>query len=69
MNTISNQTAAINEEQCCIDSCTKSYVTEEETIVNSYKCNSRPLAPSDVWKIRKQRKQQTIRSFSTSVMN
>ena len=68
MNTISDQTA-LNEEQCCIDSCTKTYVTEETTIVNAYKCDSKALVTSDVWNIQKQRRQQTIRSFSTSLMN
>ena len=58
-----NQTQNQNA-QCCVDYCTTSFSEGEQTIVNSYKCNSKKISSADVWSIQKQRKEAVVRNYS-----
>ena len=58
-----NQTQNQNA-QCCVDYCTTSFSEGEQTIVNSYKCNSKKISSADVCSIQKQRKEAVVRNYS-----
>lgn len=45
---------------CCIDHCSTTFKSEEQVIVNSYKCNRKRFSSYDNWNVQRQRKQFTI---------
>ena len=59
MNTSISQTKS-NDLQYGISHCKKTFISSGEPVVNSYKCNQKQFATSDMWGIQKQRKQITI---------
>lgn len=50
--------------QCCVDYCATSFNDGDQTIVNSYKCNSKKISSADVWNLQKQRKEVSLRNYS-----
>jgi hypothetical protein len=61
MNIYSNQTAQ-NEPQCCIDYCRTSFNVSGQELVNNYKCDRQPFSTSDLWRIRRKKKEVSIRT-------
>lgn len=50
-------------EQCCNDFCSVTINEDQQTVVNSYKCNGKKLSSADVWNVLKQRKGATVRNY------
>ena len=53
MSTNNNKT--VNKEFC-----KSSFNVEGQEIINTYRCNQKPFAASDIWKIQSQRKQVSV---------
>lgn len=58
---------SINNEQnqnaqCCVDYCANTFDNGDQTIINSYKCNSKKISSADVWNVQKKRKGVSLRN-------
>jgi hypothetical protein len=59
MNSTSNLIET-NEAKSFTGYCSKSFEIEDQTVVNSYKCNGKKLSTSDLWTIQKNKRQFSI---------
>jgi len=61
MNINNNQTQT-NQQEISIDYCRTSYNVAGLEVINNYKCGRRSLSTSDLWKIRRSKREFTINS-------
>ncbi len=61
MNILNNQTEN-NDAQCCVDYCRTTYNVAGGEVVNNYRCNQQPFSASDLWELRKNKREFTIRA-------
>ena len=59
---INNNETVNNETQCCIDSCKTTFSVSGQEVINNYKCNQQSFSTSDLWRIRKNKKEVSIRT-------
>ncbi|HJW15508.1 MAG TPA: hypothetical protein VJ499_00215 [Flavisolibacter sp.] len=59
---INNKQTAQNEPQCCIDYCRTIINMSGQEVVNNYKCDQQPFSTSDLWRIRRKKKEVSIRT-------
>lgn len=51
---INNQNPS--ESKCCLDYCSKTFIVEEQEIINSYKCSDKKISSADIWNIQKNKR-------------
>ncbi len=61
MNISNNQTEN-NAVQCCIDYCRTIHNAGGHEVVNNYRCKQQLFSTSDLWRIRKNKREITIRT-------
>jgi len=50
------------DAKCCLDHCRRNYFVEGQEVVNNYRCHQPPFSSTDLWRVRKNKRETTIRT-------
>lgn len=56
-------TKASEDTVCCITQCRKTFKTNGQNQVNNYKCKQPKFSVQDMWKVRQQKRNITVRNY------
>jgi hypothetical protein len=51
-----------HDAQCGIDYCSTTYQVDGREVINNYRCNRKPFSATDLWRLRKMRRDFTTRA-------
>jgi len=49
------------EAACCINYCSRTHLVAGQEVVNNFRCHQAPFSTTDLWRLRKNKKETTIR--------